>query len=39
MYLSLDHQLPDNSVGYVQGDVDILYRVHASVLGFINNLL
>ena len=33
MYLFIDQQLPDSSMGYVAGDVDVLFRVHASVLG------
>ncbi|EYC44991.1 hypothetical protein Y032_0443g1557 [Ancylostoma ceylanicum] len=31
LYLALEHQQEGNSAGYVVGDVDVLFRVHASV--------
>ncbi|CAD6189688.1 unnamed protein product [Caenorhabditis auriculariae] len=32
MYLALEHLVDGENVGYVQGDVQLLFRIHASVL-------
>uniref|UniRef100_A0A1I7XKT6 SRCR domain-containing protein n=1 Tax=Heterorhabditis bacteriophora TaxID=37862 RepID=A0A1I7XKT6_HETBA len=32
IYLALDHQIVGHNVGYVAGNVDVLFRVHASVM-------
>ncbi|CAI4225131.1 unnamed protein product [Auanema sp. JU1783] len=32
MFVSLEHSLEGNNAGYVAGDVDLLFRIHASVM-------